>query len=209
LISTSLSVDNTFLVIRTDPWQYDNHDDVRGTLIAEILDEIRTRFDSEGDVTDRVTELRKRISWNRVDLAVGKGVLSMGWNTSGLIDAFKPKKRSEPESMSGFKDAFASLLKILPNIKRVVILVDLPLREPLNGRIITPQQRSLRCSAVCPPRLPEAGAWASSFAISTPLSAPEGDQIAEARRGIGEFRRSSQRWAFRVQTVDVAWLLPV
>jgi len=29
------------------------------------------------------------------------------------------------------------------------------------------------------------------------------------RLPIGEFRRSSQRWAFRVQTVDVAWLLPV
>jgi hypothetical protein len=38
--------------------------------------------------------------------------------------------------------------------------------------------------AVCPPHLPEAGAWESSFAISTPLSAPEGDQIPEARGGI-------------------------
>jgi len=55
-----------------------------------------------------------------------------------------------------------------------------PLRGPLNGRVITHQQRSPRCSAVCPPRLPEAGAWESSFAISTPLSAPEGDQIPEA-----------------------------
>lgn len=72
LISKSLSVDKTFLVIRTEPWQYDNHDDVRGTLIAEILDEIRTRFDSEADVTDRVAELLKRISWSRVGLAVGK-----------------------------------------------------------------------------------------------------------------------------------------
>jgi hypothetical protein len=56
-----------------------------------------------------------------------------------------------------------------------------PLRGPLNGRVITHQQRSPRCSAVCPPRLPEADAWESSFAISTPLSAPEGDQIPEAR----------------------------
>jgi len=31
-------------------------------------------------------------------------------------------------------------------------------------------------------------------------SMPEGD---------GEFRRSSQRWAFRAQTVDAAWLLRV
>src|ERR1019366_8224033 len=69
---------------------------------------------------------------------------------------------------------------------------NLPLREPLNGRVITHQQRSPRCSAVCPPRLPEAGAWESSFAISTPLSAPEGDQIPEARRGI-VLRRQPRR----------------
>lgn len=53
----------------------------------------------------------------------------------------------------------------------------------LNGRVITHQQRSPRCSAVCPPHLPEAGAWESSFAISTPLSAPEGDQTPEAAEG--------------------------
>jgi hypothetical protein len=29
------------------------------------------------------------------------------------------------------------------------------------------------------------------------------------RTGIGEFRRSSQRWAFRVKQVDAAWLLRV
>lgn len=58
------------------------------------------------------------------------------------------------------------------------------LRGPLDGRVITQQQRSPRCSAVCPPYLPEAGAWESSFAISKPLSAPEGDEIPEARRGL-------------------------
>lgn len=47
------------------------------------------------------------------------------------------------------------------------------LRGPLNGRAFTHRQRSPRCSAVCPPHLPEAGAWASSFAVSTPHSGPE------------------------------------
>jgi hypothetical protein len=124
LIDDALDDDNAYVVIRTDPWQYDSHDDVRGTLIAEILDEIRQEFDDNAAVRDRVSELLKRISWSRVGLAIGKGVLSMGWKTDELIDAFTPKQRSEPESMSGFKKAFAELLEDLPEIKRVVVLVD-------------------------------------------------------------------------------------
>jgi hypothetical protein len=34
-------------------------------------------------------------------------------------------------------------------------------------------------------------------------------QVSDDPAGHGEFRRSSQRWAFRGQTVDVAWLLRV
>jgi hypothetical protein len=77
---------------------------------------------------------------------------------------------------------------------------NLPLREPLNGRVITHQQRSARRSAVFPPRLPEAGAWESSFAISTPHSAPEGDQIPEARRGMAS-RYGVSRPPERLQSV--------
>jgi hypothetical protein len=76
-----------------------------------------------------------------------------------------------------------------------------PASRPVNGRIIAHQQRSPRCSAVCPPHLPEAGVWESSFAISTPLSAPEGDQIAQARRGT---RYRTQR-----QRLLAAWQLDV
>jgi hypothetical protein len=54
----------------------------------------------------------------------------------------------------------------------------------LDGRVITHQQRSPRCSAVCLSHLPEASAWESSFAISTPLCAPKGHRIPEARAQI-------------------------
>ena len=49
----------------------------------------------------------------------------------------------------------------------------LSLRGRLNGRVITPRRQSQQCSADCPPHLPAAAGWESSFAISTPLCAPE------------------------------------
>ena len=36
-----------YLVVRADPWQYDNHDDVRGDLIVEVLDQVAARFDAK------------------------------------------------------------------------------------------------------------------------------------------------------------------
>jgi hypothetical protein len=65
-----------------------------------------------------------------------------------------------------------------------------PAGRPLNGRVITHQQRSPRCSAVYPPHLPEPEAGGeSSFAISRPLSAPEGDQMGNVPRSLGQSGR--------------------
>lgn len=124
LLEKSLARDDEYVVIRIDPWQFDNHDDVRGTLIAEILDEIRNRFDDTAGISDRVTELLRRVSWSRVGTVLGKGLLTMQWKPDELIDAFTPQKRSSPDSMTGFKDAFSELLKELPDTRRVVVLVD-------------------------------------------------------------------------------------
>jgi hypothetical protein len=124
LLEKSLAHDSQYVVIRIDPWQFDNHDDVRGTLIAEILDEIRNRFDTTAGVSDRVTELLKRVSWSRLGTVLGKGLLTMQWKPDELIEAFTPQKRSSPDSMTGFKDAFSALLQELPGTRRVVVLVD-------------------------------------------------------------------------------------
>jgi KAP family P-loop domain len=124
LLDAQLGDDRRYLVIRTDPWQYDNHDDVRGVLIVEILDAIRTHFDGNADVKKRIGELLGRVSWSRVGAVVGKGLLTMQWNPAQLVKAFTPEQRSSPKSMSGFKDAFAKLLKDLPDLDRVVVLVD-------------------------------------------------------------------------------------
>lgn len=124
LLDAELASDKRLIVVRTDPWQYDNHDDVRGTLIAELLDQIRTSFDQNANIVTKVDELLGRISWSRVAGVLGKGLLTMNWNPIELAKAFTPKKRSEPESMAGFKDSFEELIALLPEIDRVVVLVD-------------------------------------------------------------------------------------
>lgn len=125
LLGSALEDDPDYVVIRTDPWQYDNHDDVRGILIAEILDALRTEFDKNGAITKRIGELLQRISWTRVAVAVGKGAAGLGWTRDELVEAFTPRKRDEPETMSGFKEAFAGLMEMLPKTtKRVVVLID-------------------------------------------------------------------------------------
>lgn len=124
LLEKRLEIAGRYVVVRTDPWQYDNHDDVRGSLIAEVLDQLGSTFNSDATITGRVTDLVKRISWTRVGIALGKGALTMQWKPDELIDAFTPRGRSDDKSMAGFKDAFKTLVQGLPDIDRVVILVD-------------------------------------------------------------------------------------
>jgi hypothetical protein len=124
LLDSSLSGDTKYVVVTTDPWQYDDHSDVRGTLIAEVLDVLRAKFDGTAGVGQRVGELLSRISWSRMALALGTGALTMQWNPKEIVEAFTPRQRSSPESMSGFKDAFEELIRMLPGVERVIVLVD-------------------------------------------------------------------------------------
>lgn len=124
LLEERLKSAGNYAVIRSDPWQYDNHDDVRGSLIAEVLDQLGSIFNADGTIKGRITDLVKRISWTRVGIALGKGALTMQWKPDELIDAFTPRGRSDEKSMAGFKDAFDTLVKGLPDTDRVVVLVD-------------------------------------------------------------------------------------
>ena len=124
LLEAELAKDSRYVVIRTDPWQYDNHDDVRGDLIVEILDQLGDRFDSDGTVKGRIEDLVKRLSWSRIGLSLGKGALTMQWDINELVEAFTPRGRNDELSMAGFKGQFAKLISGLPEIERVVVLVD-------------------------------------------------------------------------------------
>lgn len=128
MLEAQLTKHPDYVVVRTDPWEYDDHEDVRGTLIAEVLHELEKKFKSDGEVGKKVKDLVTRISWSRVTKAVAKGAISMTWNPGDIVEivkAFKPKERETPESMSGFRPAFATFLKDnLPQVKRVIVLVD-------------------------------------------------------------------------------------
>lgn len=124
LISAELSQFDDVLVVETDPWEYADHDDVKGTLIAEVLDGLREHFDDDATLKQKVGDLLGRISWSRVGKAVAKGVLTQSVDFKALAEALTPKSRNEPETMAGFKSEFGKLIESLPNINRVVVLVD-------------------------------------------------------------------------------------
>ena len=124
LLENQIACDQSHVVIRTRPWEFDNQADVKGTLIAEVLEALELRFGGEASVTDKVGNLLKRISWSRVGFALGKGAITMQWDPKELIEAFTPDRRDAPHSMAGFRDAFGELLDDLPQVTRVVVLVD-------------------------------------------------------------------------------------
>jgi len=124
LVDDALLDDERYFVISVDPWTFDDHADVRGTLIAQILDELFLRYEGTAGVSELVQELLRRISWSRVATALGKGALTMKWDVEELVKAFTPEKRNSDKSMSGFKDKFKELVCALPNVERVVVLVD-------------------------------------------------------------------------------------
>lgn len=124
LIASELDAEGSVIVIRTNPWEYDDHDDVKGTLIAEVLDSLEQQFKKDGEVAQKVKDLFKRISWARVGKVVAKSVVLQTADLKGLAEALTPKGRGTPESMAGFRASFAELVDYLPNTDRVVVLVD-------------------------------------------------------------------------------------
>lgn len=124
LIRSELDQVDGVVVIGTNPWEYDDHDDVKGTLIAEVLDGLRETFDDDTGLKEKIGDLLGRISWSRVGKVVAKGVLTQSLDFQGLADALKPKPRDSAETMAGFKAEFGKLIDSLPDTKRVVVLVD-------------------------------------------------------------------------------------
>ncbi len=124
LIRSELGQVEDVLVIGTNPWEYDDHDDVKGTLIAEVLDGLRETFDEDAGLKKKIGDLLGRISWSRVGKVVSKGVLTQSLDFEGLAEALRPKPRDSAETMAGFKSEFGKLIDSLPNTKRVVVLVD-------------------------------------------------------------------------------------
>ena len=124
LIAQALASDESVVVVQTNPWAYDDQSDVKGALIAEILGALEEKFSSDAAVVDKVGSLLTRISWGRAATVLASGALTSNLDLEKLVSALTPKKRTDAESMAGFKSAFDEFIKSLPNVKRVVVLVD-------------------------------------------------------------------------------------
>jgi len=124
LIAQALASDESMVVIQTNPWAYDDQVDVKGALIAEVLGALEEKFKADQSVSTKVSGLLKRISWSRAAMVLAGGAIARNLNLEELVNALTPKKSSDQDSMGGFKAAFDEFIAGLPDVGRVVVLVD-------------------------------------------------------------------------------------
>ncbi|MGP5291991.1 KAP family P-loop NTPase fold protein [Brachybacterium tyrofermentans] len=127
LVEAEFEDDKSCFVVSTNPWAYDDHGDVKGTLISEILHGIQSQIPDPGlkaKVAEKAKELLGRISWSRAAMAIAKGALTFQVDPAQIAGIFEPKDPDGPESMAGFNDAYKELLALIPEVERVVVLVD-------------------------------------------------------------------------------------
>ena len=116
--------DEPWVVVRVNPWEFDDQLDVKGTLIAAVLEELEGLLGTDRELKRKLTGLFRRISWSRVGLAVAKGALTMQWDPEKLVDAFNPHEEEGPRSLAQFRAEFEDLLRDVKDVHRVVVLVD-------------------------------------------------------------------------------------
>ncbi len=139
LIEDRLADEAHLLVVKVDPWEFDDNQDVRGTLIALVLNALQEEVQAEESTVpkDRVQEmvtkldgLRRRIAWGRVAKVLITSAATMTPNIAALVDALTPSPPGEdedankPQSMAGFREDFAALMNMELGFTRVVVLVD-------------------------------------------------------------------------------------
>ncbi|MEU4215900.1 P-loop NTPase fold protein [Actinoplanes sp. NPDC026623] len=139
LVAARLESFGHVVVVRVDPWEFENAEDLRGTLIAQVLDELQNRVEQTAEespkrkqVLGRLKDLRRRIAWSRVAGVLVTSAVKLSPDLPGLIEALTPEPK-KPDSdadtgvtqgMAGFRTAFENLMKDVGGIKKVVVLVD-------------------------------------------------------------------------------------
>lgn len=139
LIEDRLKDEGHLLVVKVDPWEFDDNQDVRGTLIALVLNALQEAVQAEESAVpkDHVKEivrkldgLRRRIAWGRVAKVLITSAATMTADIPALVHALTPASPGEdvgadkPQSMAGFREDFAALMKMELGFTRVVVLVD-------------------------------------------------------------------------------------
>ncbi len=134
ILGEQLKDDGTVVVIPTHPWEYDPATDPKATLIGEVLNAVRKEaverqggWDKLSDtVQERFKSLARRVKVSKVIKLAANSALSMGLpKIDEVLDLFGEEESIvEEPTLQGFRDEFAKLMQELPEIERVVVLVD-------------------------------------------------------------------------------------
>lgn len=121
-VRANLLLANKTLVVELNPWEFGAQEDVKGTIIATVLDKLIQNTDTK--TAEKLKKLVKRISWTRAAVAVASGALTMSWDLEKLADALTPRPESgPPTTLAGFREEFAEALGDVEQ-HRVVLLID-------------------------------------------------------------------------------------
>lgn len=152
LVERALRDQSGVILIEIDPWEFVDSGDPRGTLISRVLDELSQRV-AEADqasqdngggpglvrrgaasLVQRLDGLRRRIVWSKVATTVLKSAVTLSPDLPKLVDALTPQPVQDTSSetplpgysagMAGFRSDFEQLLADIPDVERVVVLVD-------------------------------------------------------------------------------------
>lgn len=137
LIAKRLEPLGHVLVVRIDPWEFESAEDMRGALIAQVLDALQTREPKDDldpskleVVRAKLDDLRKRIAWGRIAKVLITSAVTLSPDLPGLVEALTPKPRENEadgdqvqQGMAGFRDQFRALMEAMGQL-RVVVLVD-------------------------------------------------------------------------------------
>lgn len=121
LIEKRLRLNEDFVVVVCDPWEYDDlpKAEVRALLIGQVLQALTAKPGFIGDAK----KLLKRIAWVKVGATITNMVLARTVDAEKLVEAFTPNPE-EPTSMAGFRTEFEELMEASVGIKKVIVLVD-------------------------------------------------------------------------------------
>ena len=118
------------IAVRVRPWEYDKADDPKALLIGEVLAQLEYALSKRGKLEKATKEsigrLAHRVNWTRALTLAAKGVLLQVPTIDDLAGLLKEKGDDETQvpTLAAFRTEFSSLLKDLPDIARVVVLVD-------------------------------------------------------------------------------------
>lgn len=142
LVAERLEPVKHVLVVRVDPWEFETSQDVRGTLIALVLNALQQELvggenavpeSRRAKILSKLDALRRRIAWGRVAQVLVTSAATMTPDIGALVEALTPAgpeaagevTAEKPQSMAGFREDFALLMKHEEvGLTKVVLLVD-------------------------------------------------------------------------------------